>query len=466
MTDVMVSLWNDAECRRAHTATLAILEDPGVEVRNERARDLLAAAGAGVDGTRVRISAELVASAMASAPRSFLVKSRGGAEPLSVAQGSRYFGTGGDCLYTHDLDSGERRRSRQEDIREIAILSERLPNIDFVMSMAMGEDAPEEGLAAAEFAILVQATRKPLIVDQVWGSGDIAILHRMAEAAGEPESFIIYAMSTSPLEHSDGAVGRLLACAELGVPVIYSAGACTGFTAPASRSALVIESNAEVLSGLVIHQLAKPGAPFIFGATAPSMSMRTTSIVYVGPESMAMQQALCDLGRFYGLPSWTIGGCSDSNTLDGQWAAEAAMSLALAAQSGGTLLHDLGYLESGLQSSHESVVFTDELVGYVRAYLAGVPLDDLDTAVTEIRAVGPGGDHLARTHTRKHHRDFWRPSLIDQWTHDHWSADGGETLNDRLTARARELRAQPPAFTLDPAIVKEVEAIAGATVRA
>jgi len=227
----------------------------------------------------------------------------------------------------------------------------------------------------------------------------------------------------------------------------------------APSSAMVVESNAEVLSGLVINQLATAGAPFIYGATAPALSMRTTCILYVAPESMAIQQALCDLGRFYDLPSWTIGGSSDSSTLDGQWAAEAADSLTLAALAGSTLVHDLGYLESGLQSAHESIVFTDELVGYVRAYVAGVPLDDLETVVTEIRAVGPGGDHLARAHTRKHYREFWQPSLIDQWAYDHWIADGGKTLNDRLTARARELRSQPPAFEPDPSLVEALDAI-------
>ena len=129
MTDVTVSLWNDDDCRRAHEATLAILEVPGVEVRNQRARDLLAAAGAGVDGTRVRISTELVAQARWRAhPRRFSRQvARRGTSRSVVAQGSTYFGTGGDCLYTHDLESGKRRRSRQEDIREIATLANACP---------------------------------------------------------------------------------------------------------------------------------------------------------------------------------------------------------------------------------------------------------------------------------------------------------------------------------------------------
>jgi trimethylamine--corrinoid protein Co-methyltransferase len=448
MSGTRLSIWGDDECRRGHEATLAVLDDPGAEVQDPRARELLAGAGAHVDGTRVRIPAKLVDAALTSAPHSFAVKSRGEHEPLAMEQGRTWFGTGGDCLYTRDLESGERRRARQADIYELAVLSERLDNIDFVMSMAMGEDAPAQGIGPAEFAALLKGTRKPLIVDQVWDSRELAVLRRMAALAGEADSFVVYAMSSSPLIHSEGALDRVMTCAELGIPVIYGAGACAGFTVPASRSALVVDSNAEVLGGLVIHQLTSPGAPFIFGATAPAMSMRTTSIVYTGPESMAMQQVLCDLGRFYGLPTWTIGAASDSKTLDGQWAAEAAASLTLAALTGGTLVHDVGYFESGLQSSHESVVFGDELIGYLRAYHRGVPLDDIDTAVAEIRAVGPAGDHLGRPYTRKHFREFWQTSLLDQWVHEHWAADGSRSLLERLTARALELHSRPTPFEL------------------
>jgi len=459
MTTARLRVWSDDECHRVHEATMSVLADPGVEVKNARARDLLAAGGATVDGTSVRIPAKLVDEALASAPKSIVVKSRGGHEPIVLEQGRTYYGTGGDCIYTRDLDSGERRRAQMADNRDLAALSERLAGIDFVMSMAMAEDTPESLPGVAEFSALLQGTRKPLIVDPICECESLAALRRMAALAGEPESFMLYIMSTSPLSHSESAIGRVIGCAELGIPVIYGAGASMGFTAPASRSALVIESNAEVLTGLVVSQLAKAGAAFTYGATSPAMSMRTTSIVYVSPEGMAMQQALTDLGLFYNLPSWTIGGCSDSNTLDGQWAAEAAQSLTLAALSGGTLLHDVGYLESGLQSSHESIVFADELIGYTRAYLAGAPLEDLEAGVAEIRAVGPGGDHLARAFTRKHFRELWQPTVIDQWVHDHWEADGSKTLLDRLTARARDLREQQPLFTLDPSVIEELEAI-------
>jgi trimethylamine--corrinoid protein Co-methyltransferase len=136
---------------------------------------------------------------------------------------------------------------------------------------------------------------------------------------------------------------------------------------------------------------------------------------------------------------------------------ETAMTLALAALSGGTLLHDVGYVESSFQGSWESIILGDELARYVRAYLAGVSLDDLDFVVDEIRAAGPGGTHLTRPYTRTHYRSLWQPTVIDQWMHDHWEEHGEKTLLDRLRERAHELRDRPPAFALPDDVQDELD---------
>jgi trimethylamine--corrinoid protein Co-methyltransferase len=384
--------------------------------------------------------------------------SRGGHDDLVVEDGRVYYGTGGDCLFTHDLETGERRRARLADVVVFAALTEHLPNLDYVMSMALPEDVPETAIDVTVVSALLRATRKPLLLCATCPPETLRELRRMAELCGAADSLSIYAMASPPLKMDESATGRLMVCAEMGLPLVWSGGPAPGISAPCSRAGMVVALNADVLAGLVLHQLVRPGAPFVLGALHTGLNMQTSAMTYTSPEIMAQQQASVEMCRHYGLPSFTYGGVSDSKTIDGQWTAETAMTLALAAASGGTLLHDIGYVESSFQGSHESIILGDELVGYVRAYLRGVPLDDLDVVVDEIRAVGPGGTHLPRPYTRKQYRSLWRPTVIDHWMHDHWVEHGEKTLVDRLRERARELRGAPPAFTLPDEVLAELDA--------
>ena len=135
--------------------------------------------------------------------------------------------------------------------------------------------------------------------------------------------------------------------------------------------------------------------------------------------------------------------------LDEQWSAEAALTAILGALSRATLLHDVGYLESGLQSSYESILLGDHLVSYARAFMAELRTDDEALALDEIMAVGPGGNHLARPYTRRHFREIWQSDLFDTAVYDRWRSEGAATLLDRLRQRVATLRAEPRAFELD-----------------
>jgi trimethylamine--corrinoid protein Co-methyltransferase len=440
-------VWDDETCARLHEATLAVLEKTGVEVHHDGALELLARAGASVAGTRARIPSALVEEALQTAPSRFEMRSRGTQDLMHMDAAHTYFGTGSDCLYVSDPESGLRRRALVADIQGMAALSELLPNIDFVMSMGLPEDVPQEIDDLAQFAAMLRGTRKPLLLSARDGR-ILAAMYEMAAVCGEAQSFAIYAMPAPPLSHEAEAVDKLITCGELGIPIVYASAPGAGATAPMSRAAVALSGNAETLSGLVIHQLANPGAPFIYGVAQGALNMRSSVYLYCAPDAYAVQHACCDLARHYDLPSFTLGGSSDSKVLDGQWAAETALTLVLGALSRATLVHDLGFLESGLQSSYEAIVFSDELVGYVRSFAAGVQVDEVTLALAEIEAVGPGGSYLSRRYTRRHARDYWQASLLDQWTHGHWEADGRRDLDERLRARVAELRATEPPFAL------------------
>ena len=454
-----LTIWDDADCRRLHEATLALLSEVGVEVMYEPAVERYRAAGCSIDGRRVRIPGRLVDEALKSAPREWLLKPRGGdTEPLHLCSGEMYFGTGSDVLYTRDPDTGERRRARLADVESQAALCEQLPNIDFVMSMGMPEDVPRELDDIASVAAMLRGTRKPLIVAPRDGTVIVRI-RAMAELCGEAESFAIYSMPSPPLQHDADALTKVLACAELHVPLIYCPAPNAGATGPRSVAGVVLVANAETLSGLVLHQLVNSGAPFVYGAGGSIMDMRTMTDPYTAPENAAAMQCCCDLARSYGLPSFSYAGDSDSKLLDEQWSADAALTTLFGALSRATLLHDVGYLESGMQGSHESIVLGDELAGYARAFVREAPVNEETLAFDEIRAVGPGGSFLGTKYTRKHYRQFWMGDLFDHAVHDRWAADGGPTLKQRVQAKVARLREAPRPFTLSSAQESGLEAI-------
>jgi trimethylamine---corrinoid protein Co-methyltransferase len=457
MQHARLTVWDDGACRRVHEATVTVLAECGVEVRGyPAALDVYRDLGAEVHGTRVRISRELVDEALASAPRSWTLNGRGDGSELVLEQGRVYFGTGSDCLYVREPGSGVRRRAELHDVEAFAGLCDRLPQLDFVMSMGLPADVPRSVDDLAPVAAMLRATRKPIWVAPRDGSV-IPLIREMAEACGGGSSFGIYAMPSPPLQHDADALSKLEACAALRVPVVYAPAAHAGGSAPASIASVVVVGNAEVLSGLVYHQALQRGAPFVYGTGYGALNMRTMVDCYAAPEHFLGNHAGADLARFYGLPSFNYAAVSDSKLLDEQCAAEYGLTTVLGALSRATLLHDVGYLESGLQSSAETIVLGDELIGWARAFLREARVDDESLAVEEILAVGPGGNHLGRSYTRRHVRDSWQPTLLDETGFDRWEAAGSTTLGERIRERTELLLEATPQFVLDTATQRRLE---------
>jgi trimethylamine--corrinoid protein Co-methyltransferase len=457
-----MEVWDDGQCSRINEHSLALLEDPGVEIKYAPALDVLHGAGARINGTRVRISASMVEHALGQAPSSAVVKSRGLASSLELVQGNSYFGTGSDCLYVTDPVTDERRRVRLADVEGMAVLCERLPNIDFVMSMGLPEDVPQSIDDISQVAAMLRGTRKPLMVAPRDGSV-LPLMREMAAACGEADSLMVYAMPSPPLMHDEDALTKVIGCAELGIPLIYAPAPATGGTSPASLAATIVVGNAETLSGLVLHQAVAPGAPFVYGAGCGVLDLRTALDVYAVPEHFLGNHAACDLARFYGLPSFAYACVSDSKAVDEQLASEYAFTTLLGALSKATLLHDVGYMESGLRSSYETIILGDELVGFARAFLRDCRVEAETLLVEDIKEVGPGGNFLARPQTRRGCRQYWQPSLIDHSAHEGWRKGGSTTLRQRTLARRAELLAEPRAFVLaDDALAELDRSVAAA----
>jgi trimethylamine--corrinoid protein Co-methyltransferase len=252
-------------------------------------------------------------------------------------------------------------------------------------------------------------------------------------------NLIVYAEPVSPLVHPDESVQKLLYCAEHEIPLVYSGFAAMGGTAPMSAAATVAQLCAESLSGLVIHQLKRPGAPFIFGGMASVMDMRSTIFSYGAPEFQRGNSLMAEMARHFGRPNFGTAGTSDAQAFDGQALLEATSSCMLALLCGANLVHDVGLLGNATVVVPEMIVATDEIIATLRHILTGVLVDDASLALDVIREVGPGGEFVTHAHTLAHFRDAWYPRLLYRGGDKAWKAAQVQEFEERVRARTCEL---------------------------
>jgi trimethylamine--corrinoid protein Co-methyltransferase len=454
----------ETQMQDLHSAALEVLRRTGIRFHHPEALDMLKQAGAFIsDGNLVKFPAWLVEDAVASVPTRIVMCDRDG-EPAMFLEGTKvYFGTGSDCLNylppqgegEEDL-AGEHRKFAQADIINGYRLCDALPNIHFVMSIGIPSDVDPAIAYDVQMALMLEHTTKPIVfVTNDKASCQRAIDMAAAVAGGhealtEQQHILLYSEPSSPLQQSETAVDKLLLMAEYQLPVVHSPGPLMGGTAPITLAGGLVMSLAEILSALVVHQLKRPGAPFVFGAGLHHMDMGAAQICYASPEFQLTKAAVAELGRWYGMPTWGYAGCSDAKVMDGQAALEAMLSVLMAKFSGANLVHDVGYMESGLATSYEMIVLTDELVAMTDHMMKGIEVSDETLMLDELHRIGPGGHFLDTEHTLRRFRDFWFPGLLDRQRRLQWFDAGATTLEGGLANRVNKILEEHQPGPLDP----------------
>ena len=440
------TLLSESQIQDLHLAALEILRRTGIRFHHQGAMDTLRETGAFVsDGNLVKFPAALVEEAIASAPGRIIMCDRDG-EPAVFLEGTKvYFGTGSDCLNLLDPETGEHRRFTRSDIVDSYRLCDALPNLHFVMSNGIPADVDPDLTYDLQMALMLEYTTKPLVfVTDDRASCQRAIDMAASVAGGhgalvEQQHILLYSEPSSPLQQSETAVDKLLLMAEHRLPIVHSPAPLMGGTGPITMASGLAMALAEIQSSLVVHQLGNPGAPFVVGCGLHHMDMKAAQICYGSPEFQLTKAAIAQIGRWYGLPTWGYAGCTDAKVLDEQAAVEAMLSVLMAKLSGANLIHDVGYVESGLTISFEMIVLTDELVALADNLMKGIEINDETLMLDEIHEVGPGGHFMNTDQTLKRFRDFWYPSLLDRGRREQWVEAGGTTLGQRLNARVKEI---------------------------
>jgi trimethylamine--corrinoid protein Co-methyltransferase len=235
-------------------------------------------------------------------------------------------------------------------------------------------------------------------------------------------------------------------------------------TGPMTREGSMACHNAGVLVGLVISQLVNEGAPIIISSARPSMLDMKTMVAPYGSGSGGV--SAIDINHFYDLPVFTTGGACDSKLLDEQAILESSLTLYRATLGGGNMIHDMGYMESGLMGSLELVVIEDEIVSMIKADSTPLDFSEETLALDLVHEHALKGDFMGTEHTLRHCRDGWQPRLIDRQSHDQWAADGGMSMRDRARVVIDGILAEEPRLALSPEVARQVTAIADRAVAA
>jgi trimethylamine--corrinoid protein Co-methyltransferase len=222
--------------------------------------------------------------------------------------------------------------------------------------------------------------------------------------------------------------------------MIFASEALAGATAPATLAGLLVQQNAEVLSGIMVSELANPGAPVMYGTVSAAMDMRTGSAALGGPEVALINIASGQLGRYYNLPRRGTGGNSDSKLVDAQAALETSTNMLVAALAGMNFIYDAcGSLEGSLTISYEKLVLDDEIAGMVTRILDGIDVNDQTLAVDDICRVGPSASFLASPLTlASFKKEIFIPSLLDRRSRDSWSREGSKDIARAARERLRD----------------------------
>jgi trimethylamine--corrinoid protein Co-methyltransferase len=438
---------SDDQIEQIIFAALEILQDTGTRVYDEEALRLLRAAGCVIRDTNlVFIPSALVENSLKTLPSRIAVAGRDRNRRMNLQKNEIYYGTGSDCPFILDLQTGERRRYTFEDVYNAAKVTDALPHLDFHMSLGLTSNVPIGTYDRHQFLAMLRGTSKPFVITAVDREGladQLAMAQAVLGGADEWRRlplFVLYIEPVSPLNNGREAVQKLLYAAENDIPTIYTPCPICGATAPATMAGILAQGLAECLTGVVLSQLKRPGAQIIIGGVMSILDMATTILSYGAPELSLLSAAMTDITKSLRVPMFSTAGCSDAKTLDQQAAIESALSIAVAGLSGASLIHDVGFLESALIGSYEMVVLSNEIIGLVKRILRGLPVDAEHLALDAIARVGPGGHFLADEHTLDHFRtEFWRPELLDRANWDTWQADGARTLGARVHERVLEI---------------------------
>lgn len=452
-----------------------LLKDPGVRVHNEDALALLGDAGADVNlETRiVKFPESIVKKAFETAPSDFYLYNLDGEAVVHYGGDSVQFDPGSAAITILDSETHEQRVPVTEDFCKFVKLVETLPQLDAQSTAMICGDVPEEIGDLYRLYLALHFMRKPIITgafrkDTWWTMKDMLVAMAGDEKKLAEKPIAVFDVCPSPpLLWSDLTCQNMIDSARYGIPSELVSMPLAGATSPVTLAGAVVQHTAECMSGVTICQLAKAGAPIVWGGSPSIFDMRqgTTPMGAVG--TWMIDCAYSQVGKALHMPTHAYLGMSDAKVVDAQCGLESAGGAIMAALAGVNMVSGAGMMDFESCQSYEKLVIDAEIIGMAKRLIGGIQVRDDPIALGLMRKLGHRAEYLAEPHTLKwFNKEFYIPSdVIDRGSLDGWVSKGKKTATQRATDRVQQLLLtyKPPTRTAE--LKKELREIATSMAR-
>jgi trimethylamine--corrinoid protein Co-methyltransferase len=425
-----------------------VLDTVGVEVHNETAGELLQAAGARRDARgRLLVPATLVDAALRTAPRAVALYDALGRQTHELAGDAVYFTPGSAAIHVLDGASGKIRKPTTDDYVRYTRLVTGLPHIASQSTALIPADVPE-GIADSWRLFLSLLLGEKPVVTGAFSAQGFEVMHDLqlavrgtAEALRARPLCVFSCCPTAPLKWSFETSQNVIDCARAGVPVEFVSMPLAGFVAPVTLVGSVVQHAAETLSGIVLSQIAAPGAPVVWGGSPAVFDVRHETTPMGAIETMMLDCANAEVGKRLGLPTQGYIALSDAKALDAQAGLETGIGAVLAGLSGINSVSGPGMLDFESCQSLEKLVVDDEICGMVFRLRRGFePREDFPSRPL-FEELLRDGHLLIAGHTRRHRTEQLRLSspVIERAPLGRWREEGEATLGQRAAAEVERL---------------------------
>jgi trimethylamine---corrinoid protein Co-methyltransferase len=445
--------------------SMRILEESGVRVLHQGGLELLESIGCKVDMklSRVYIPSSIVKKAVNSIPEKFSLYGRDTLNKIELGGDNVCFGPGGFAVFAEDLNTGKRRRAIRQDLIDHLKVSDALPGCEFNHVNVFPSDLPIETADLYMWADSLVYQTKP-IMSENFSSKSVENLLKMGmvlrgslEELIQKPNICLDVCILSPLSHDTRQVDLLLTGAKYGLPISIESGPIAGASCPVTLASLLSQSNAEVLSAIVITYAVKPGAKILYGSWGRHLDMRLGNVTMGGPEFAILKVCTAQMGRFYKVPTRGGGSLTDSLISDAQSGYEKMLTTLIPALGGVNYISGMGLNETENLQSLPQLVIDDEIVSMVKKVIKGIVVDYDHLATELIISTGPGGSFLNTDHTNKYFKkEYFYPDISNRDMYENWFAKGAKSVKTMAIEKVKKLISNSPENLLDPKIIKEI----------